>query len=915
VVAVDKCEKEPETHPGVKVECVTEGLDQSFETLPPVSIESESASEVSADSAKLLTELNAHGLASTYHFEYLTQAEFEADADSFEGPDRPEAVPAPDGEAGEGTEAVGFSIAIQHLEPHTTYHYRVAARNTLNEPGKYVYGADRTFTTQGAEPATLPDGRAWEMVTPPKKHGGSLEPIGEEGGTIQAAADGSGLAYVATAPVDEDPQGNRSVVRSELLATRGAAGVWSTEDITTPHQGVAGVFLGHLSEYKLFSADLSRAAVEPFGATPLAPTPSEPAEPNAERTPYLREPGGSFTPLVYAGNVPPGTRFGGEEVHPEEFQNGVEFVTGTPDLSHVLVQSPSSLVAGFENEGRQSIYEWSEGKPVLEPISVLPSGVAAGAAKVGNGNLQVRNAISSDGSRVFFSSGSELFMRDMVLGAAGKTLRIDAPQAGVKEGSASAVFQFASADGSKVFFTDQARLTTNATAKQNQPDLYECQIEVTGEELSCALKDLSVDSHANEAANVNAGEGAVLGGGKDGGHVYFVTSGALGEGEEARSGNCPNAGEGKCANLYEYDTQSEAPQPRLVAVLSGEDRPDWGGSVNGSNGNNLSEMTARVSPDGRYLAFMSKRSLTGYDNRDAKSGVPDQEVYEFDSQTGRLACASCDPSGQPPVGEFDEGVFPGLLVDAPRLWAGQTLAGSIPGWTSVDVQHALYQSRYLSDSGRLFFNSPVGLVPGDSNGTQDVYEYEPDAVGSCASAPACIGLISSGSSSEESAFLDASEGDREGEHGEAGSEAGDDVFFLTAAQLSKEDTDTALDIYDAHVCSAAAPCASPAPGAPSPCATSDACRAAPTPQPGIFGAPASQTFSGPGNPAPPRSAVVKSVVKPKTLTRAQKLAKALKVCAKDKQKSKRAKCQKQAKQKYGASKAKKSAHTNRRPSR
>jgi hypothetical protein len=54
--------------------------------------------------------------------------------------------------------------------------------------------------------------------------------------------------------------------------------------------------------------------------------------------------------------------------------------------------------------------------------------------------------------------------------------------------------------------------------------------------------------------------------------------------------------------------------------------------------------------------------------------------------------------------------------------------------------------------------------------------------------------------------------------------------------------------------------------------------------------------------------------KPKTATqlKAEKLAKALKVCAKDKKKSKRAKCRKQAKQKYGASKAKKSAHTNRR---
>src|SRR5664280_437074 len=52
----------------------------------------------------------------------------------------------------------------------------------------------------------------------------------------------------------------------------------------------------------------------------------------------------------------------------------------------------------------------------------------------------------------------------------------------------------------------------------------------------------------------------------------------------------------------------------------------------------------------------------------------------------------------------------------------------------------------------------------------------------------CVALISSGSSSHESAFLDASE-------------SGDDVFILTTAQLGGADTDKSYDVYDAHVCS------------------------------------------------------------------------------------------------------------------
>jgi hypothetical protein len=838
-----------------------EGPDQTFQTLPPVSIESEAASEVTADSATLSAELNAHGLPSEYHFEYGTSTAYGQSA------------PVPDAQAGEGTEAVSVSIKVQHLAPHTTYHYRVVARNSLNNEGEYTLGPDQTFTTQGEEPPTLPDDRAFEMVSPEKKHGGSLEPIQKEGGAIQAAGDGAGLAYIASAPVDEAPQGSRSAVLSELLAKRSAPGAWSTEDITTPHQAATGLIPGNNSEYKLFSANLSRGAVEPIGRTPLAPRPSEPSEPDAERTPYVRNADGSFTPLVYKGNVAPGTKFGGEEREFEEFERSVAFVTGTPDLSHVLVESPSALVEGFDNEGFQTIYEWSDG--TLSPVSVLAGNKPAGRASVGNQSFQVRNAISTDGSRVFFSVGGELFMREMKPGGTGETLRIDTPEEGVKEAPPATTFQTASADGSKVFFTDQARLTSDASAKSGQPDLYQCEIEVSGEEPSCKLKDLSADPHANEAASV---QGAVIGAGQDGRRVYFVASGALGDGkEEARNGVCPDASEGQCANLYEYDTQGGAPQPRLVAVLSGEDQPDWAAASEG-----IGQLTARVSPSGRYLAFMSKRSLTGYDNRDAENAqVRDEEVYEFDAEGG-LSCASCDPSGERPAGTFDPGVFPGLLVDAPLLWKGQTLAGSVPGWTPVDGAHALYQSRYLSDSGRLLFNSPVGLVPGDGNSTEDVYEYEPQGVGSCTLAPACLGLISSGSSSEESAFLDASE-------------SGDDVFFLSAAQLSSKDSDTARDIYDAHVCSLAPGCASPPLGNPPPCATSDSCRSAPTPQPGIFGAPASETFKGAGNPAAPAPAKAKA----KRLTRKQKLAKALRSCRKKKARRKRVACERQARRRYG----------------
>ena len=64
------------------------------------------------------------------------------------------------------------------------------------------------------------------------------------------------------------------------------------------------------------------------------------------------------------------------------------------------------------------------------------------------------------------------------------------------------------------------------------------------------------------------------------------------------------------------------------------------------------------------------------------------------------------------------------------------LAGSIPGWDNLRERPATYQPRYLSDSGRLFFDSPDALVPRDTNGLEDVYEYEPEGVGGCTSTTA-----------------------------------------------------------------------------------------------------------------------------------------------------------------------------------
>ena len=152
-----------------------------------------------------------------------------------------------------------------------------------NAVQKNVPGEDSTFTTRppGTE-FTLPDGREWEMVSPPDKHGGSIDPITHFGGEIQAAEDGEKITYVTTNPIDGEPPGNRGGLEpSQELATRGPGG-WSNQDIASPNNHAGELGLGHGGEYRFFSPDLSLALVEPPSATPLAP-PVAPGETQKEQ--------------------------------------------------------------------------------------------------------------------------------------------------------------------------------------------------------------------------------------------------------------------------------------------------------------------------------------------------------------------------------------------------------------------------------------------------------------------------------------------------------------------------------------------------------------------------------------------------------------------------------------------------------
>ena len=898
-----------------------------------------------------------------------------------------------------------LSEELKNLAPGT-YHYRVIAANLHG-----TASAEHTFTIVSSLGA-LPDGRAWEMVSPPNKDGFEPEPIVGQGGTIQAARDGNAISYVSDGPIPAEgsPEGNRTPEETQILSARGPAG-WSSQDIATANTSGGGTREGTSQEYQAFSPNLALALLEPFIGTrytsPLAEPPLSPlqefeleeggkvTEAQQEKTIYLRDDaqiapeapgeqkcfGATKVPASeaepYCRAKEDGERMGnsgflalvteadalgvlggpkqGEANFGGGVQAGLELVSATPDLGHVLFKSWRA------NRG---LYEWGynpQRQLQLQLVSVLPKNEEGkelpATGTIVFGDLpDVRHAISDDGARVFWAqtSGDEhhLYVRDT---EAHQTVQLDAVGSGAPEGTPHALFQTASADGSKVFFTDTQRLTPDSRATQNpvsKADLYVFELGATSAAPECALLsagrlcDLTASGLYGESADVQEqeGGGGVLGASEDGSYVYFVANGALAPG--ATQSNCDVASEaqepGRACNLYvRHFNGAEWEPPKLIAVLSNEDAPDWGGS--GFAGD-LTELTSRVSPDGEYLAFMSDQSLTGYDNVDASAaaeGARDEEVFLYHAGDGSLVCASCNPTGRQPQGVFDPGGLSvagietegvGLLADRVGVWGAlhgkvdHWLAGSVPGWTPISIERAIYQSRYLSNSGRLFFDSPDLLVPavaepyekdlkegGKPLSKEKVYEYEPNGVGSCSEQGGCIGLLSSptsGSEGErESAFLDASE-------------SGDDVFFLTAAKLPavngvSEDVDSNFDVYDARVCEQPESGSSSCLPAPAlgvlPCSEEAArtCRGPAPPPPGLT-APASESVSAPGNLAaagtlaskagtPPTSK--KPTAKPKPPTRAQLLANALKSCkAKYKAKSKKGKrsaCEARARRQYG----------------
>jgi hypothetical protein len=456
----------------------------------PPSIASVRVEEVSSTGATLHASINPNGTATTYRFEYLTQAAYEANLEA--QPPREAffgATFAPVGGVGlvgSGTAPVPVGRPIAHLAPSTAYRYRVSATNSAQET---TLSVARPFATQ--EPTNvfeLLDHRGWEMVSPIEKSGGAVQPPGtiSGGGVFQAAAQGGAFTFSSVDSFGSGAQGAPS--GSQYIATRGGSG-WTTANITTPLLSGSYGSAPNGVPFQLFAGDLEsgllsngeRCRGEAAGECPVANPPlAGSGAPAGYRDYYRRAASGAFESVLTSGDL------SHTSLGPGQFE--LRLVAATPDLAHVVVSSCAALSAdatevaapGGCDPAEQNLYEWSGG--ALSLIN-LPPGATMGTpgAEVGAPS----GAISEDGSRVYFSTGGGLYLRE---GGATKTV----------SAAPGAEFAAASANGSIAYV-------------------------ISGGELSRYI----AASETLSPVTAPGGVEGVLGASVDGSRVYYAESGAV----------------------------------------------------------------------------------------------------------------------------------------------------------------------------------------------------------------------------------------------------------------------------------------------------------------------------------------------------------------------------------------------------
>jgi hypothetical protein len=636
--------------------------------------------------------------------------------------------------------------------------------------------------------STLPDCRAYEQVTPTFKEGIGMGSIGSEVKSLSSA--GASVAFTDMGSFAGDLQDKLS---NAYLARRTANG-WITEPTAPGESEYQGVTIQDSS------ADLDSQLLEMRRSTEAS---------NAANF-YLRKADGALT---FIGRVIPEA----DATEPPGYETtspsggGVEYIGASEDLSHVMFYTQGLTVNFPGTSAVTPLLEYT-GTGNSEPQVVDVTNTGESLEPCGISQIHGHPLMSRDGRTIAFAEGSceGRHETDYVRVGGATTIELSSSQCtrtssdpgGACNDPSDAGIAGASANGSVTYITTSQQLV-NSDVDQGQ-DLYACilpagSIVPQGSVNPCpSLEAISV---TGTSAGANVQE--VVDVSEDGNRVAFTATGVLAGTSTNAAGQAAVEG---AENLYMYDRAGTGEHMKFIGDLCS------GSGMSGSVADPRCPQSpsavdeapeAQMAPaDGRYMIFSTYARLDSGDTDEA------QDVYRYDAETGALARISIGGDG---YGE-----------DGNATDANAAFPITYHGFPSQTITFASFADFHkvtaISENGeRVFFTTTEALVPQDTNGQEDVYEWENGRVS----------LISDGVAPNGSKFVSATP-------------SGDDVVFITADQLTWQDGDTTHDAYDARVDGGF-----PMPAAAASC-SGEACQGSP-PTAGAPPTPGSGTLTGAGN--------------------------------------------------------------------
>lgn len=803
----------------------------------------------------------------------------------------------------------------------------------------------------------LPDCRAYEMVTPPFQGGNPA--VGIEGRNIPMSEDASRLLGIDFAGFAEtgNVEQNGLQFGAIYLYSRGASG-WSAEALEPPAslaarrvfvvgssdlsrtlwlltvQAEAGEEVTTPLKYKFAVREAGSSGARFVDVGP-ADAPGQTTAEELGNEKVLGHTGvghvsfgasGDLSHLVLGDRAEQNRLWPGDQTQ-EGYDSLYEYVgTGNQEPRLVGVKNLGELSGARVNEHAELVSE-------------------CGTTLGSSGRASVYNAVSASGETIYFTAdhnegcpGAQPPVNELYARIAGKqTVDISEPTTGAggdcsqcdTSVPADATFQGASDDGAKVYFLSAAKLLPGAEGE----GLYEYDFDAPqGQRVTLVAPD--VPGVARIA--------------QDGSHVYFASRRVL-----AGSTSPSGTPEDEAYNLYDAKAGADAPSfvanlltvedreriqgevEQQVGVKAAEERVAELGVAIGEKTNavnekesecaaaptqedrelceaelatiraeretleaELSEATETVATnpqrvaegvarrirnatgigqvdkerpfetthDGRYLLLENARPLTGSEDR---STVP--QLFEYDAEARSIVRVSIGQRGQyacAATAIVEEGYNCNGNTDdetrAPKMQAPNFALEQRPTESSSGVS--------LASDGTVFFGSANALTPQSVEGTENLYSYRAGEVA----------LISPG---DEAAPLQKFTSSRLLGAGTSGT----DVMFLTTDQLVPQDGDSQASWYDAREGGGF-----PAPISPVGCG-GEACQGPPGAPPLLPSRGGSEVAGGEGP-----SAATEGAPPPghRPLSRAQKLKKALKACAKKPRRLRRA-CRRHAEKQFG----------------